>query len=167
MRAWLTLGAGAAVYAAAVVWAAGRLPPDGVPLHFDAAGAADRLGSRGAALTAMGLVGVGMLALGAGLVLLIHRGPLRSMNLPHREYWLTEERRPRLRRMLALDMAVIMGGTLAYLSFIPVSTALAAAAPDRAVPPVVLWTPTAVYFPAVLALVVWIARYRYRPRADR
>ena len=167
MRAWLTLAAGAAVYAAALAWAAGRLPPDGVPMHFGAGGAADGFGSRGAALTAMVLVGAGLLALGAGLVLLIHRGPLESVNLPHREHWLTEERRPRLRRMLGVDMAVLIGGTLAYLSIIPVSTALAAAAPDRAVAPAALWTPTAVYLLGVLARVVWMARYRYRPRVDR
>ena len=53
------------VYAVAVLWSADRLPADGVPLHFDASGLADRLDTRA---EAVGLyLGLGALMPGIGI----------------------------------------------------------------------------------------------------
>ncbi|WP_252437519.1 hypothetical protein [Pseudonocardia humida] len=160
MRPWLVLAGGAAVYAAATAWGAARWPEDAVPLHFDASGAVDRVGSRTEAVTSLTVLGAVMLVLGAGLVLLALRGPLTAFNFPNRSHWLTAERLPRLRRMLATDVAVVIGATLVFLALLPLWTTLAVesgAAPS----PLLFWGPTAGFLLAVLAWGVRSAR-RYR-----
>lgn len=159
----MPLAVGGALYAAAVAWALPRLPAEGVPLHFGPRGVADELGSRDQAVVAMVLTGAGLLALGTVLVLLARRAPLGAVNVPHRSYWVAEQRRPVLRGMLAVDVAVLIGVTLAFLVLFPVSTALAVASPDRALPPLAFWGPTAVYAVGLLAWVGWLVRFRYRP----
>lgn len=166
MRTWGALTASTVLYAAAVVWAATRMPPDGIPLHFGATGTADRLGSRSAALTMMILLGVLVLGLGIGLVLLARRGPLTVVNIPHRSYWSAEHRQPELRRKLADDAAFVMSLTTVLLSLIPIATVLALTAQPVAAPPVLLWVSTAAYIAALLAWCVWLARHRYRPPAE-
>lgn len=110
-RQWLFLASGAVVYAAAVGWAATVLPVDGVPLHFRG-WVADRIGSRTEALVLLAALGAGLLALGA---LVVGVGP---------------RRRPRTGPQTAAQAAPILGGTLAFLSFIPVWMVLAADGAD-------------------------------------
>lgn len=156
------MAAGAAVFAVAVAWEAAQLPSDGVPLHVNASGAVDRVGSRMEALLFSALPGVVVLGLGIGLVLLVRHGSLRAINIPHKPYWLAEQRLPQLRRMLAVDVAVSMSSTLLFVSLIPVLLVALAGGADLA--PGVLWVPIGIYFAAVAAWAVWLARYRYRPQ---
>lgn len=163
MRAWAALAAGGVLYAAAVLWSVPRLPRNGVPLHFDADGTADRFGSRAEALTAQVLIGVVMLGLGVGVVCLVRWGPLTLVNVPHKTYWTSAERRPRLRRMLALDVGVLMGATLAAMALLPVATVAALGSDPVGLPPSVLWSVVGGYVLAVLLWCGWSGRYRYRP----
>lgn len=166
MRAWVLLAAGAVLYGLAAAWAVAHLPADGIPIHFTASGRPDRFGGRDQVVRLWVSLGAGMLALGVALVLLARRGPLRLMNVPHREYWTAARREPLLRRMLAVDSAAVMGATLVLLACIPVWTVLATRDPGGALPPLVLWLPVALYLGGLAAWTVWLVVRRYRPRPD-
>jgi hypothetical protein len=143
MRAWAALLASSSVlYALVTAWAATQLPPDGMPLHFDAGGTADRLGSRSEAMTTSAVLGVVMLGLGVGLVLLARYGPLRAMNIPHKPCWLAEYREPEVRRMRPGGMALIISAPLVFLSLIPLWTVLGAKAHGDALAPLLFGAPS-------------------------
>ncbi|MFC4943537.1 DUF1648 domain-containing protein [Pseudonocardia sp. GCM10023141] len=163
MRPWGILFVGAAWYAAVAVWAAVRIPPGEVPVHFGIDGTADRFGSAGQALTLALLPGIIVLLLGVGLVLLVRRGPLRVLNIPHKDYWLTAAREPLLRRMLAVDVASLLCATLVFLSLIPVWIVEGARGGAGSSSPLVL-LPVAVFVVAVPVWSVWLVRVRYRRR---
>lgn len=166
MRAWVALAAGAVLYTLVAVLSAAALPAEGVPLHFTASGQADRLGTRGAAVTTWAWLGAGMLGLAVLVILVARHGPLRLLNVPHRSYWTAEQREPTLRRMLAADAAAVMGLTLAFLAVIPLWTVLGTRTPDGAVAPHVFWVPVALYLAGLVAWTVWLTRSRYRPRPE-
>jgi hypothetical protein len=88
---------------------------------------------------------------------------LTLLNFPHKAYWLATQRLPAVRRMLADDVALIMGGTLAFLAFVPIWTVLGAEAPDRTVAPVLFWVPLGCFGLALLGWAVCLARRRYCP----
>lgn len=135
-----------------------------VPLQVNAAGTANRVGSRSNALTIAAAPGIVVLGLGVGLVLLAQYGPLRAMNIPHRSYWLAEQREPEVRRMLAADIALIMSVTLVFLSLLPLGIVLAA---RDGLSPLLVWLPIGAYVAVVLTWSGWLARYRYRPRPEQ
>jgi hypothetical protein len=164
MRAWAALAIGGVLHAIVTAWAVSRLPPDGVPLQFGSDGTANRVGARSEVLMISAVPGVVVLGLGIGLVLLARYGPLRALNIPHRAYWLAEGRQPEVRRMLATDMALVMGATLVFLSLIPLWIVLGAEGGGDALSPLVFWVPIGTYVAAVLIWSVWLSRYRYRPR---
>jgi hypothetical protein len=164
MRAWTALVIAGLLYTAAVVWAAANLPDAGVPLHFGADGRADRFGSRAQALWAFGLLGAGLLALFAVMVLVARRVSPAVLNVPHKAYWIAPERQPRLRRMLAADAAGLGSATILLLAALVVLTTLAARADPARLPeafPIVLGA----YLTGVVAWAVWSRTRRYRPPA--
>jgi hypothetical protein len=167
MRAWVVLATSGVFYALVVTWAATQLPSDGVPLQFGTSGRINRVGTRGEALTPSIVLAVVMLGLGVGLVLLARYGPLRALNIPNKSYWLAADRAPEVRRMLADDMALTIGGTLVFLALIPVWAVLGARGGDDALPDVVVVVPIGAFIVGLLAWCVWLGRYRYRPRPDR
>ncbi len=71
---------------------AGFLPPQ-IASHFNLYGEADGWMGRGAALTLMGVVGVGLPLLIVAMMFVIRFLPTNAINLPNREYWLSPERR--------------------------------------------------------------------------
>ncbi|SFM97260.1 hypothetical protein SAMN05216207_1005225 [Pseudonocardia ammonioxydans] len=163
MRSWFPLFAGALCYAAALLWAAGELPPDGVPLHFDAGGTPTSFGTRSRFLGLGALFGVIMAVVGTGTCLLAARGPLGVLNIPHKEYWTRPEHVPRLRRMLAHDMAWTFGVVLAFLSVVPLATVHAVQQQPVRLPVGPVWLTVGVLVVGLVAWCVWLARYRYRP----
>lgn len=167
MRDWLALAVSALVYALSVNWAAGQLPANGVPLRFSAAGEITGVGSRGDALTVWVCLGLGMLALGAALVMLARRGPLRIMNIPHRSYWMARQRQPVVRRMISTDMAAIMSVTIVFLALLPLWTVEGTRATAAAVAPSLFWVPTTIYLAGLVSWSVWLPRRRYRPDSSR
>lgn len=163
MRPWFPLLAGAALYAAALLWAAAELPPDGVPLHFDASGTPTRFGARAEFLGLGALFGAIMFLVGAGVYLLVTRGPLTVVNVPHKDYWMHPDRVPRLRRMLAHDMGWTFGAMLAFLAVVPLSTVYATREQPPQLPVGPVWSVVGVLVVGIVGWCVWLTRYRYRP----
>jgi hypothetical protein len=163
MRPWLALAAGSALYALAVLWSATRLPPDGVPRHFDASGLADSFSSRSEVLGSHITFGGIMLGLGVGTVCLARWGSLRLVNIPHKDYWLRDGRRPAFRRMLANDLGVMMGGTLGFLGLIPLGSVYALQFDPVGLPGSVMWLAFAAYMIALFGWCGWLAMRRYKP----
>jgi Protein of unknown function (DUF1648) len=167
MRAWAALATNSILYALATAWAAIQLPAEGVPLHFNASGTADRLGSRSQALTIAVLPGLVVLGLTIGLMLLVRYGPLKMMNIPHKSYWLAEQRQTQARRMLTADLALVMSVTLVFLAQIPVWIALGARTGGAALSPLLILGPIVAYIAGLLIWSVWLVRYRYRPGPEQ
>ena len=71
---------------------AGRLP-ERVASHFDGAGVANGFQSRSGFIWTCVLFELGIFALFAILPNLLHAMPTRLINLPHRDYWLHEDRK--------------------------------------------------------------------------
>jgi hypothetical protein len=78
----------------AYVWLSGERLPQRVATHFTMDGTADGWMDRREHLWYMTAVGLGIPLLIVGAFLLIRKVPSRFVNLPYREYWLAEERRP-------------------------------------------------------------------------
>jgi hypothetical protein len=164
LRAWALLAASAAVYAAAVAWAAWRLPADGVALHIGTEGV-DRVGPRLEAVAGFVNLGVVLTALAAlvlgGVALL----PVRWMNVPHRDYWTAPRRAPLMRRMLAWDMAVLFSLPILFAACIPVDLTLATADPSGH-PPWLFPVALGLLLAGMAARIAWMAGPRYRPAPD-
>lgn len=167
MRPWLCLAAGASLLALSTAWAATRLPGGAVPLQFGRNGQVNRWGTRADVLAPPLLLGAVLLVLGIVLVLLAWYGPARSLNVPHRGYWLTPEREPVVRRMLAEDAALVVGVVLAFLALLPVWAVLGTEGGSDALPPVLILGPVAVLVLGVPAWGAWLVLRRYRPPPPR
>ena len=157
------MAAGTLVYLASVLWTTTQLPVDGVPLHFDASGTVDRFGTRDDAISAYSVLGGLVTLIAIGSLCLARWGPLTLVNTPHKEYWTTQERRSRFRRMMTDDLGLVMGILLAYLSTIPFATAWALRSDPPALPPHLLWIPLAALVIATIVWCVWLSRVRYDP----
>jgi hypothetical protein len=165
-RALFLIAASAAVYATAAWWAATRLPDHGVAMHIDRSGHVNQYGSRASAVTYfVGLGGV-LLLLAVAVVCLCRWTPVRYLNIPNKDYWITPERAPIVRRMIVWDAAVIFSMPLLALSFIPVSIALET---DNPAGVSALWTigPIGILLVALAGYVIWmvVRRYRFQPPA--
>jgi hypothetical protein len=166
VRAWLLVLGSGLLYAAAVLWMAGQLPPTGVPVHFDGGGAADGFGTRDAAVGLAAGVGVTVVLLSAAALVLVMRGPAGLINAPYRAYWTAPERVARFRRMAAWDVAVVMSlALLLVLAVFPLGVVHAVRSGTGAVP----WTPWSLvaFVVVVFGWVGYRARYHYRPDRDR
>lgn len=165
MRALMAVAACTLVYALVAVWEAPRLPADGIPLHFDGSGEADRFGTRGEAVALWTWLGIGAFGFALLVILLVRHAPLGIMNVPHKTYWSAPHREPVLRRMLETDMAVFLSATILFLAMVPVWTVLAVRAGGD-LPAAVFWAPLALFLVALGAWTVWVHARRYRPRPD-
>lgn len=94
---------------AAVGWAASVLP-ERVPTHFGAAGAADDWSSRAGAVTGLGVLSVGMIAMFAGLVRWTPRLPIEWINVPEKQRWIGAGLEGELRRRLRVDLLLFGAG---------------------------------------------------------
>jgi hypothetical protein len=164
-RAWTFLLVGAAVYAAAVGWAAARLPADGVALHVNVRGAVDRYGSRADALILFAVVGLFLVGTCVLSVVAVRRLPARWINMPYREYWSEPDRLPRFRRMMGFDAVVLFGVLLLLLSYVPVDLTLTTLDPQRHGQAGFL-VMIGVLLIAVFGYTAWMYRWRYRPGRD-
>jgi len=80
------------------------LLPERMAVHFGADGEANGWMSRSADQILLGGLGAGMPLLFVALSLLTGLIPARFINLPHREYWLSPERRAQTRTYISRQM---------------------------------------------------------------
>lgn len=163
VRPWFPLLAGSVFYAFALVWAAGELPEDGVPLHFDPAGVPTAFGTRAGFLALGTLFGLLVAGIGAGLYRLVTTGSLAWVSVPHRDYWTAPQRVGRLRHMLAEDMGRTFGGTLLLLTAVPVAAVYATRSEPARLPVGPVWVVLVLLVVGIVGYCVYLGRYRYRP----
>lgn len=169
MRTWVPLAVASLVYVLALMWSAGQLPADGVPLHFGVGGVADRFGGRTEAVAGLSVIGVLLLVTAIGVQALVRFTPLNSINVPHKEYWATPERESRMRRMLAEDCSYLLAVVLALMAFVPLSTVYAVRQDPPSIPAAAFWGGLVLMMVIVGARVLHMQRSRYAPPegADR
>lgn len=160
MRAWFW----GTVAAYVVVWAyAAAVLPSRVPVHFGPLGDADRFASRTEALVSLGVVGVGTALLFVLTDLLLARGDMSMLNIPHKPWWsATAARRDRARTLMRDDMHLFAAATMLLLILVQASTVLAAQADE----PRLGWGFFVAFFAYLVFTGVWVVRmYRaYHPR---
>src|ERR1700756_562767 len=163
-RALLLIAACAAIYTVAAWWAAARLPETGVAMHVNGAGEVDRYGTRASAINFFIGLGALVVVLAIGSVCLSRFGPLKRLNIPHKEYWTQPQRGPVVRQMIMWDMAVIFGITLLGLSSVPINIALMSSNP-AGVSMLTLLVPIGAMLIAMVGYLIWMVTRRYRPKA--
>lgn len=148
----------------AVVWAwALAVLPSRVPLHFGAAGDADRWGTRTEALVTFGVLGAVVAGVFAGSVAMVRRGRVELVNVPHRDWWsATAERRSRMRELAEQDLALTGAATMVLLVLAVTGTVTAARQPEPSLPGW-FFVALAGYFVVVVGWAVHAHRSRYRP----
>ena len=107
------------------------LLPERMATHFGGGGEANGWMSRSADLVFFGGLGVGLPLFFIVLSLVIGLVPTRFVNLPHREYWLSPERREQTRAYISRQMIWMGCLMVLFLAGIHCLTILA----NRATPP--------------------------------
>jgi hypothetical protein len=164
IRALGLLLVSAAVFAATVIWAAARLPLDGVAVHVDAHGVVNGYESRAHAVVLFATIGAVLAGLGVVTVAAVRWLPVRLINVPHKDYWSEPQRLPSFRRMLVWDVAVLFSLPLLGLSYVPVEVTLLTLDPAGHNQ---IWLPVVVgvMMVGLFAYIAWMVIGRYRPGA--
>jgi len=106
------------VTAAAYVWISGGALPPTVASHFDASGVANGFMPRSSYLGLMLIVTLGVPLLIAITGAIASHLPARLVNVPHRDYWLAEERRATTVATLATMSTSFASALLVFLCFV-------------------------------------------------
>jgi uncharacterized membrane protein len=159
IRTWTLYGTAVVVRIATLVWAVLQLP-DKVATHFGPSGVADGWGTQ-AGYIAFDVIISAALVLGLPmLVRLILAGSGVGLNIPHKEYWLRTENRPRLRQRLTGDMLFIGGATGLLLSWVDIELVRANTLATPAMGGSE-WIAISLFVVAILGYSVWMATKRY------
>ena len=159
IRAWTLYGMAVVVRIATLVWAVLQLP-DRIATHFGPSGAADGWGTR-ASYIAFDVVISAALVLGLPmLVSVIVAGSGVGLSIPHKEYWLRPENRPRLRGRLTGDMLFIGGATGLLLSWVDIEIVRANTLARPAMGGSE-WIVISLFVVAVSGYSIWMATKRY------
>jgi uncharacterized membrane protein len=118
--------AAAVVLYFAVLVAVSFMLPDRVPLHWAADGTPDSFGTRAQFVVSFALVGLLLVALFAGVLAIATRASLARVNIPHPEYWKSEQNAPRLRVMLRADLNHLFTGVYVLLVVLVLGAAASA-----------------------------------------
>lgn len=151
-RARAALLAAAAGYAVLVVYQAYTLP-DRVPGQIGAGGEVARWSDRTTHVLMASLAGLGLFLAMWFVPRLIGRLPAETINLPHRDYWLSPENVSRTRRMIADDMAWFGTSTIAFVGFGLYQVGRVAQGRDGFSG--AFWAVLVVYLTGVIAMAVW------------
>jgi hypothetical protein len=161
-RGLLLVACCATVYAVVAAWAASRLPAEHVAMHVNTAGKVNETTTRAGAVTFFAGMWGALLLLAVVMLCVLRWTPMRRLNVPHKDYWVTPERAPVVRQMMIWDMAVIFGMPFLALSFIPVNVLLVSQDPGTSG----LWivVPIGIWLLAMFGYVGWMVTRRYRPK---
>jgi heme A synthase len=135
--------------------------PDRVPLHWAADGTPDSFGTRAQFIVSFALVGLLLVALFIGVLAIANRASLARVNIPHPEYWKSEQNAPRLRVMLRADLNHLFTGVFLLLLVL----LLGAAASARETSGQLDWlvpVGVVVFLLFVIGYVVYLTAVRYR-----
>ena len=89
--------------------------PDEVAIHFNGRGEADGFGSKQFHSWMMAGLQMGLLAMFIGLGFLITALPSSLINIPNREYWLSEEHKPKTIETFKSGLMIMGIGTQVFL----------------------------------------------------
>ncbi len=161
--AQLALWATAVGFVVLLVWQAFTLP-ETVPAHIGPGGEVTRWGSRTAHVGSMAAFG----AMTVGLFLVLPRAikhlPPDLVNLPHKEYWLSEENHPRYTRMLADDLAWIGAATIVFMGAMTYN--IGRVAVEGPGPDTMFWIAFVLYMAFILGYSLWMTvGPRWKPPA--
>ena len=112
--------------------------PEPMASHFGADGVANGWSSRGSCVLLLGMVGGGVTLLLGNIGALVRWMPRSTVNLPHKEYWATDERWPGALEKTAVWMAWFGVATAALVLCVLELTLRANLAP-RPLPAVPMW----------------------------
>lgn len=158
MRATVLYGMVLVVRIVTLVWAAFNLP-EHIATHFGASGAANGWDTRGGYITFDVIISAAVVLGLPMLVGALVRGSGAGLNIPHKEYWMRPENRPRLQRRLTVDMQFIAGATGLLLSWVDIELVRANALATPAMGSV--WIPISLFTVAILGYTLWMATKRY------
>ena len=125
--------------------------PDKIPVHFNAAGQADRFSETGiGSWFLLWFMSAGMAGLIAWIAQIMHRIPMDYINIPRKEEFLTLPEESRIRVFLCIKNHLMYFGCLmsSFFFALHIFINLAATGKSDGLPPVVLWGGT-------LAIVVY------------
>lgn len=138
----------AAVFVAAILISVAELAyrypqlPERVASHFNAAGQPDGWTSKSEFAWQWAAV-LGMLSFTFAMTIFITSvAPVRSFNLPNRDYWLAPERVTATRRMVIERLLWFMGGVMLFFAYLLHETLAFNLRPGG---PITVWTPLGVF----------------------
>ena len=115
-RSLIVFIAAVLAFVSALIWFA-SVAPAKVPAHYNLSGEVDLWDSRTGFLASIGGGGFAVIAIFAGLAVLLPRLPAKWINVPSRrghDYWTSPKHRPELNRIMATSMDFV-GGAVALL----------------------------------------------------
>jgi uncharacterized membrane protein len=159
MRARALYGFVVVVRIVTLVWASLNLPEQ-IATHFGPSGAADGWGTRASYVTFDIIISAALVLGLPMLVGVLLRGSGAGLNIPHKDYWMRPENKPRFRRRMMVDMLFLGGATGLLLSWIDVEVvrANALAAPAMGA---TSWVAIVAFVVVMIGYSIWMATVRY------
>lgn len=91
------------------------LLPERIAVHFGASGEADGWSSKGEFVVLFGALEALFVLFGIAFAVLLDRTPLALINIPHKDYWFSQERQEASRAFLRNQILWIETATLGFL----------------------------------------------------
>lgn len=136
--------------------------PDTVATHFNGAGEADGFSSKQTHATLMISLQLGMMALFLGLGWLIRVLPANLINIPHRDYWLSAERKEStIAKMFAGMLTMAIGTQWFFIGLDHITTLHNLGSPAMKW----FWPIFGIYMSFVIGFCIWLS-IKFRLPAD-
>lgn len=159
----LSIFAPLVVFFAQIAYYRPRLPTR-VASHFDFQGQPDGFMARDSFLLLIGGITVGIAVLFAFLIWVLPRTPKSMVNVPHRDYWLADERVEESMRVIVWNLVGHAVLTIALLCYLLHEMYLVNVGGDSA-RGIQFWMPIGVYLAGTITLIALLYR-RFRLPAD-
>ena len=154
-----------------VIAAAGQLYwlnenlPDIVPTHFDAAGVPDAWSSRSETVAVTAVIHGVLLVPMCGIALFLPAMPSSLINIPHREYWLADARKPAtIRQMQSVLMLVTSASLWLLIGIMYMSSLVAHEVRDSISPE--LWILVGLFVAFCVGIVIYSSMYFRKPARE-
>jgi uncharacterized membrane protein len=144
-RLWLPLVLVVVAIGLSVAEVAYRYPqlPDRVATHFNAAGQADGWTSK-RQFTTLWFAGMGMLGFTFAMVcVIVSVIPASTINVPHKDYWLSPEHAPQTRRMIVERVLWFTAALMLFMAYVAHATLEVNL---KRADQLTIWTPLGIFF---------------------